>query len=154
MTEEIKARIKNAAALEKIIQKNGSIFSHELGSTDTYFRQPQGRVLKVTEDQRGAFVAELREKSGRFSVTKNERIEDAKKFKMKMKKEYGIESVLKKKIRVFILGKYTINIVSIKGLGSFVVLESDKADVGTLKKIMDSKNPDIISVPFNQLKKR
>ena len=60
MAEELKIRIQNYKKIEEGLIKLGAKFSEETNVVDTYFKQSVGKVLKITEDNRGKFLVNLK----------------------------------------------------------------------------------------------
>ncbi len=103
MTEELKIRITDYKKVEHDLIKIGARFKEEIYVVDTYFNQPRGEVLKITEDDKGDFLVNLKAKDGNFNIVKYEKIDNSKEIKKELTKKYGIKCVLKKKRRFSIL---------------------------------------------------
>ena len=68
MPEELKIRIHDYRKVESHLKKIGAKFFEELNVTDTYFKQPKGKVLKITEDEKGVFLVNLEAKDNKFDI--------------------------------------------------------------------------------------
>ena len=155
MAQELKVRITNYIKIEEKLIILGCRFLEELNVTDTYFSQPEGKVLKLTEDETGSFLVELQAKDGKFSILKNEKLENAEKTKNEMGKKFGIKCVLKKKRRFFEgekfgLGNFNTNLI--EGLGEFLILEGEQPDARIVTEILGIREPEYITMSFDRLK--
>lgn len=74
MNRELKIRIRDFRALEHALQERHATLLKTLHVKDTYFNQPKGNVLKITEDETGIFLVRLEEHDGMFLVRSYEPI--------------------------------------------------------------------------------
>ncbi|MBI1973787.1 hypothetical protein HYS54_03150 [Candidatus Micrarchaeota archaeon] len=151
MAEEIKVRIRDRKAAERRITSKGGRFTGEISVRDSYFNQPAGETLKVTEDDRGNFVVRLHTSNGKFQITEYRRIRDAEKMKRKFGKLYGLKCVLHKKRRFFSLGKLKININVTRELGSFLIVEGENLNKPAVMKALGIQHPDYVTLAFDEL---
>jgi len=154
MPLELKIRINNYKKVEKKLIKLGAKFTEELDVVDTYFKQPSGEVLKITEDNKGDFLVKLKLKEGKFVVVKYEPVRNVDKLKKELTKKYGLKCVLKKKRRFFDFGDYKININLIEDVGEFLILEGENPTPEIITEKLKIKNPEFITVSFDILKKQ
>ena len=152
MPLELKIRINNYKKVEKKLIKLGAKFTEELDVVDTYFKQPSGEVLKITEDNKGDFLVKLKLKEGKFVVVKYEPVRNVDKLKKVLIKKYGLKCVLKKKRRFFDFGDYKININLIEDVGEFLILEGENPTPEVITEKLKIKNPEFITVSFDELK--
>ncbi len=152
MAEELKIRIQNYKKVEENLIKLGAKFSKEINVVDTYFKQPVGEVLKITEDDKGNFLVNLKSKDGKFEIVKYEPIDDVDKIKYELTKKFGIKCVLKKKRRFFDFENYKININLIEGVGEFLIVEGENLTPEIITEKLKIKNPEFITVSFDELK--
>ncbi len=152
MAEELKIRIQNYKKVEEGLIKLGAKFSEEIDVIDTYFKQPAGEVLKITEDNKGNFLVNLKLKNGKFEIIKYEKIDNIEKLKKELINKFGIKCVLKKKRRFFNFENYIININLIENIGEFLVVEGKNLTPEIITKKLKIKNPEFITVSFDELK--
>ncbi len=153
MAEELKIRIKYYKEMEKHLKEFGAKFLEEIHVIDTYFKQPKGQVLKITEDDKGNFLVNLKSRKGKFEIVKYEKIKNVEKIKKELANKFGIKCVLKKKRRFFDFGKYKININLIEDVGEFLIVEGENLSKDIITKKLKIKNPEFITVSFDELKK-
>jgi adenylate cyclase class IV len=151
MKQEIKIRIKDIEAIEKKIKEIGGSFVQEEAVLDTYLKQPKGEVLKIVEDSSGAFVMRLQQQGDGFVILYKKEIKNVDVEKKKCGEVYGVKVVQKKIYRLFSVDDYTININTIEGVGSFLIISSETVDPKTLLEELDITKPDFITVPFCDL---
>ena len=152
MTEEVKIRIRGYRKLERHLKKLGARFTEEIDVTDTYFKQPAGEVLKITEDDRGDFLVKLKSRNGKFQIVGYEPVDDAEKMKRDMAKKFGVKCILKKKRRFFDFEGYKININLIEGMGEFLIVEGESLAPEIVAERLKIKNPEFVTVSFDELK--
>ncbi len=151
MAEEKKIRIKACKEVEQMLLSKGAVFEREASVTDTYFRQQKGHVLKVTEEEQGAFEVELKADRGGFAIVRYEKVEDAEERKEELAEEFGIKRVLKKRRRFFAYKEYTININLIEDVGEFLIVEGERVPESVITEELGFPDPTWITVPFSEL---
>ncbi|MBI4175989.1 MAG: hypothetical protein HY518_02195 [Candidatus Aenigmarchaeota archaeon] len=149
--EELKIRIRDYRKVEESLKRMGARFTEELHVVNTYFNQPRGKVLKITEDRKGNYLVGLALKDGKFQVVRNERIADAEREKKRLKKRFGIRCTLKS-TRIFSYGKYVISINLIEGVGEFLIVEGENLKPDVITKRLKIREPEFITVSFDRLK--
>jgi adenylate cyclase class IV len=154
MRGELKVKINNYRKVEVELAKLGAKFSKELHVVDTYFNQLKGEVLKITEDDGGDFLVNLKSKGGGFEIVKYEKIENVEGLKKELSNKFGVKCILKKRRRFFDFGDYTININLIEDLGEFLIVEGENLKKEIVTKKLKIKNPKFITVSFDELKKK
>lgn len=152
MKEELKIRINNYKEIENSLVKTGAKFLEELDVKDTYFNQEQGRVLKITEDERGFFLVELKEENGKFKILKYKKIDNPEELKKRLQNTYGIKCILTKKRRFFKFKDYNININLIEDIGDFLIVEGENLNKNIIIEELGIQNPEFITKSFDQLK--
>lgn len=153
MAEELKIRIRDYKKIEENLIKLGAKFSEEIDVIDTYFKQPIGKVLKITEDNRGIFLVNLKSKNGKFEIVKYKPIDDVKKVRNELTKKFGVRCILKKKRRFFDFGNYKININLIEDVGEFLIVEGKNLAPEIFTEKLKMKNPEFITVSFDKLRR-
>ncbi len=103
MRKELKVRISDYKEVEKKIVSLGGTFTGEVEVVDTYYKQPEGKVLKISEDDRGNFLVQLQAENGGFVVMKYERIEKVKNVKEMLRERDMVELVCWIKYGVFLI---------------------------------------------------
>lgn len=153
MVEELKIRIQNYKKVESKLIKLGVKFSEEINVIDVYFKQPAGEVLKITEDDKGNFLVNLKSKNGKFQIMKYEKIDDVEKVKEELIEKFGIKCILRKKRRFFDFENYKININLIEDVGEFLIIEGENLTPEIITGKLKIKNPEFITVSFDELKR-
>jgi adenylate cyclase class IV len=125
MPSELKARLADWRATASALYDKGAVLQQELGLTDTYYNQPAGSVLKLTETGGGATLVELKASGGGFEAIRKQDIaptgvEGAKK---RLAAKHGVKCVLDKKRLVTQYRQYTVLFELIKGLGDFLIVQ-------------------------------
>lgn len=144
-------RIQDAEEIESALKRLGAVFEGETSFTDTYFDQPLGRVLKITENKEGTFLVSLHAKDGKFRITKKEAIEDSEKIKNELSAKYGIRRILKGRRQYFNLADFKISLNSIDGLGNFLILTGNNPNKEFIEDTLGIKDPEYITVSFDNL---
>lgn len=152
MPEELKIRIQDYRKVEEQLKQLGARFYEELNVVDTYFNQPSGEVMKITEDDSGNYLVNLKSRNGKFEIVKYEKIADIQKLKSELTDKFGVKTVLKKECRFFDFENYKININLIEGLGEFLIVEGEDLSSEIITEKLGVKNPEFITVSFDELK--
>lgn len=152
MAEELKIRIHDYKKIEDKLKILGAEFTEEISVVDTYFKQPAGEVLKITKDDRGDFLVNLRSRKGKFEILRYERIDDVKKLKKELTCKFGVKCVLKKKRRFWNFENFIININLIEDVGEFLIVEGEKLKPEIITEKLGIKKPEFITVSFDELK--
>lgn len=151
MKKEIKIRIHNYKKVEDNLTKLGAKFSEEIDVVDTYFKQPAGKVMKITQDDRGNFLVKLEAKDGGFEILKYTKIHDVKRRKKVLSEKFGVKCVIKKKRRFFDFGEYNININLIEDVGEFLIIEGENLDKEVITNKLKIENPEFVTISFDEL---
>ncbi len=152
MKKELKVKIHDYKSVEDRLKRLGGQFKGEIRVKDTYFNQLDGKVLKITEDDKGDFLVELHGKDGGFIIKKYEKINNSEELKEQLGKRYGVDSVLKKRRRFWKVHSLDFNINIIEGLGDFLILEDENPKKEIITDLIRLKDPEYVEVPFNNLK--
>lgn len=150
--EERKIRIDNLEEIENKLKIAGACLIEELEIVDTYYKQPEGSVLKITENDHGNFLVKLKEIDGKFEFIKNEKVEKLKPLKDALKEKYGRDIIVDKQMWFYRWKEYIASINLIDEIGNFLVVRGHSvpedifADLGI-------QNPEVITVPFSELVK-
>ncbi|MBI5122545.1 hypothetical protein HZA75_01675 [Candidatus Roizmanbacteria bacterium] len=152
MQQELKIKINNIPPLEENLNSLGAAFVEEQTFADTYFNQPAGEVLKLGDNDKGFFFQSLKATpDGKFTIIKNNQIENFDQVKAEMAREYGIKCVLKGKRRIYTVGADKIILNSIDGLGDFLILTGENPTEDFFVKKLGIQNPEYIKVSFDTL---
>lgn len=151
MREELKIRIRNSPEVDKGLLQKGAKFSHEFHVVDTYFQQPKGEVLKITEDETGNFLVNLKARDGKFEIVKYQKLDNVGEEKSKLQRQFGVKAILKKKRRFFDFQQYIINVNIIKDVGEFLIVEGERVSPAIFHEL-GIENPKFITVSFDELK--
>jgi len=150
--EERKIRITNIEEAEKKLLSAGAIFQNEMEASDTYYKQPEGHVLKVTENDYGKFLIQLVQKGGKFEVTRHEKIEKPRELKNALKERYGRDIILDKKRRRFEWKEYNLGIYIIEDVGDFLIVKGEVVQ-DSLFAELGFDEPEFVEFPFSELAK-
>jgi len=151
MAEELKIYIDNPEEIEQKLRSIGANFIEELHIIDTYFDQP-GMVLKLTEDQSGAYITQLQAKDGGFQFLKKDEIHNVEETKANLEKQYGVKCVLKKKKRIWGFDKFNVNLNLFEDIGNFLIVEGEKVTPNIFTEIFGLKDPKYLTKSFAQHK--
>lgn len=154
MATELKLRIKNYKEIEKKLKNLGAEFFQELDGKDIYFNQPKGKVLKIVKDNTGIFLSRLQAENGRFIILEHTSINNLLKKKEELAKKYGVKTILRKKRRQWKLGDILFDFNLIQDVGDFLIINSDNPKRSTVTELLGIKNPEYITVSFDELRKK
>ena len=150
---ELKLRVEDYRKIEHRLDDLGAKFIQELNVVDTYFNQPKGKVLKIEQDERGNFISKLEAHKGRFKILESKKVKNIEKEKNHLKEKFGIKAILKKKRRQWELGDTLFDFNLIENVGDFLILNSENPHKSTVTDLLGIKNPEYITVSFDELKK-
>lgn len=145
-------RIYNSQALEKRILQNGAKLTDQTSFVDTYFNQPSGNVLKIVEKNKGAFLNTFQAADGRFNVVKDERVNNPGKLKKQYASQYGIKRIMKGKRKFFEFKYYLLTFNLIDNVGDFLIVTGENPSTEFVKNELFIKNPEYITVSFDEVK--
>lgn len=151
--QELKFRIRNYENTEEKLRKLGAEFLKELHVTDIYFKQPEGKVLKITIDNSGMFLVELEATAGKFQIKAYAPLTKVEATLERLVRKYGVKCIIFKRRRFWKLGEYRININIIPGVGDFLIFESSNIQPADVEKLKIGLL-EIIKVSFDVLKCR
>jgi adenylate cyclase class IV len=154
MVEELKIQIYDYKKIEANLKRLGWKFSEEINVTDTYFNSPKSEVLKITEDDKGNFLVNLKSKNGKFQIVKYEKTDNVQEMKKELSNRFGVKCILKKIRRFWHKEKenYTININLIEDVGEFLIVEGEGLTRDIITEKLQIKNPKFITISFDELK--
>ena len=152
MTQELKLHLTDPQAIETKLQSLGAIFIDETNFTDTYFNQPEGEVFKITYNNKGYFLVQLkRTPQGTFDTIKNQKIDNADDVKAEMGNEYGIKCILEGKRKNYSLNNFTYTITTINQRGTFLIITGESPTQALVTMELGIANPEYITVSFDNL---
>lgn len=151
MSEELKVHIHNHIDIEKSLLRKGAKLIDETYFIDTYFKQPEGKVLKIVEKASGSFINIFQAVNGKFAVVKDEQIDNAEKMKAEFTSQYGIKRILKGKRKFYKLQDYKITFNLIDDIGEFLILTGENPTKSFVEKELQIENPEYITVSFDEL---
>ncbi len=149
--KELKIRIENYKKIEKQLVAAGAVFSEEVAVVDTYYPQPVGLVLKVSETDKGNFLVRLQAKDGGFEIKEKQPLTDNEQTKKELVKKHEIKCVLKKKRRFFDFEENQISIELIEDVGEFLILTGENINKEMITNKLGLDNPQFITVSFDEL---
>jgi adenylate cyclase class IV len=147
--KELKIQIDDVEAVEKRLQELGAKFTGGSIHQYTYFNQPEGNVLKVTQTDTDNFLSQLELQNNMFSIVpeksiNHEKIEE-------LKKKYGVKKHLTNIRRFYDYKDNLISVNLIDDVGQFLIIESENPSLELAKKIAGTDNPKIITASFDNL---
>lgn len=150
--QELKLRISDTQAIEEKLKSLGATFVEETEFSDTYFNQPDGEVFKITENNKGSFLVQLkRTPQGTFDTIKNQKIDNPNEVKTEMGNEYGIKCVLEGKRKNYSLDTFTITINLIHGRGAFLIITGENPTQDFVTTKLGIATPEYITISFDNL---
>ena len=153
MAKELKARIHDLEKVKKNLQKLCASFQGKINSTDIYYNQPEGKVLRLTETIKGNKLISLKAQGEGFVIEKAEEIKGPNAKKKELKNKFGINCILERTISTYSYDNEKVSIHEIKDVGNFLILESENPKPEKICKLLDEKNLEFIKVSFDTLKK-
>lgn len=151
MSQELKVCIHHVQILEKKLQRIGATLTDETYFIDTYFCQEPGRVLKIVEKKSGFFLNIFQAIDGKFKVIKDESITNPHQLKSQFSSQFGIRRILKGKRKFFQFQGYTIILNLIENVGDFLIITGENPSKDFVEKKLDIKNPEYITVSFDEI---
>lgn len=107
--------------------------------------------MKITEDETGDFLVNLKTRDGKFEIVKYEKLENVNETKAKLQHQFGVKCTLKKKRRFFNFQQYVMNVNIIEGLGEFLIVEGERVTPEVFYEL-GIQDPGFITVSFDELK--
>jgi len=159
---EVKARINNLSAAEKVALEIGAIFEGEFFQVDTYFNVKNGR-LKLREFDSGfaelIFYHRVEDGFERWSDYEVVKLSDSANLKNLLVKAWGIKVIVEKRRKVYIFKNARIHIDNVSGLGNFIEFEviysgDEKQSEDLMKFLINKfalKQEDFIKVSYSDL---
>ena len=135
MNKELKARIDDPAAVEEKLNQLGAKFERESLHEYVYFRQPEGRVLKLTTADGQTRKTIIEARGDQFEIVANDLVQDPEAEKNELDQEFGIKRELSNHRRFFSMGGESITINRIEGVGDFLIIESDAPSAELLDRL-------------------
>lgn len=154
MIQELKVRIHNVQAIEQKLLQNGAKMIDQTYFIDTYFRQPKGKVLKIVEKKRGAFINIFQAVDGKFKVIKDEQIDNIEKLKKELIIQYGIKRIMRGSRKFFKFQNYQIIFNLIDDVGNFVIVTGEDPSKEFVEKELGIEKPEYITVSFDEVGSR
>ena len=118
---------------------------------DTYFVQPKGKVLKITEKDTGTFVNIFQAVDGRFDVVKEEQVANPDPLMAEYGSKFGIKKVLKGRRKFYRIGDYLVTFNLIEGVGDFLILTGDNPTKDYIENVLKIEKPEYITVSFDEV---
>ncbi|MBU0981527.1 hypothetical protein KKC94_02435 [Patescibacteria group bacterium] len=151
MAGELKIWIRDREAAGAQLVERGARFLREEKVVDTYFKQPVGEVLKMNEGPAGGRLIKLRAKDGGFELVSSEEVD--KDVKDDLEGVFGVQTVLKKRIRFFEFEGYKVSINLIEDVGDFLIVEGENVTPEVITERLGFEDPEYVRVSFDKLKK-
>jgi adenylate cyclase class IV len=153
MAQELKVRVSDYKNIEDKVKSLGAVFLTEAPYKDTYFNQPEGEVLKLSQNGDEVSLIKLQATDGKFVVTDNQTVSDISKVTDELTTQYGVNDTLVGKRITYTLGHLKLQFNLIGSVGDFFIVTGDNPSKEFITEKIGIKNPEYITVPFNQLPK-
>lgn len=150
MSRELKAKINDPEAIEGQLKQLGAEFKGESLHKYVYFRQPEGRVLKLTTADGQTHKTIIEARGDQFEIVANDSVEDPEAEKSELDQEFGIKRELSNNRRFFSLDGESVTINRIEGVGDFLIIESEAPSADLLDKLGIDRNA-IVTDSFDNL---
>lgn len=150
MPQELKIRIRDRAAVERLLKAAGAVPTQELQVTYTYFNQPEGQVLKLAVTAKETWLVAIAHEETTFKIVKNERVENPEEMRAKLTATFGVKAVLHNNRTFFDWRGFRVSINEIKERGTFLILEGQGPTVKLLEEL-GIEHPELITVSFDRL---
>jgi len=123
---EVKARVLELSSLETALRTKTGSAPAILHQEDTFFTVCKGRLkLRCDPSGRGEVIYYLREDGPGPVVSRYFRtpLENASKAKDELMQMFGLKSVVRKRRKLFLIGRTRVHLDEVEGLGEFMELE-------------------------------
>lgn len=154
MIQEIKARIYNVQKVERRLLQNGAKIIDQTYFIDTYFHQPKGKVLKIVEKKKGAFINTFQAVDGKFKVVKDKQIDNVEELKKELNTQYGIKRIMTGSRKFFQFQNYQIIFNLIDDVGNFIIVTGENPSKEFVEKELDIEKPEYITVSFDEMRSK
>ncbi len=151
MKKELKIRIADYKEVEKLLEQAGAKFIKQDTSTYTYFTQPAGKVLKITQNNEGSFKTVIERSGDQFNIIENSALDDPKELLEEYSKEHGIKKAMSNIRRFFEYKDLIITTNQFKDIGQFLILEGDNPKLSFITEVLGIKNAQVITKSFDDL---
>lgn len=151
MVKELKLRIDKYIIVEAKLMQLSAKYMGESSFVDTYFKQPEGHVLKAIEEKDGSSLLQLKVVDGKFEVVKREAVEDIAAKKELFNKQFGIKKILSGKRISYQLDDTRITLCIIDDIGEFLIVTGENPKEKIVTEILGIQNPEYIRVPFDEV---
>lgn len=151
MDKEVRLRIADLAGMQTQLLRLGAVFERETMYTDTYFKQPDAEVLKISEAVDGSFLVHIKPSEVGFEYLQNERIYDSAKRKSELADKYGVKAVVDRRVKYYRFRQYWVQINIIDGAGNFLVMTGPELTPDKATELLHLKDPELVNVPFDEL---
>ena len=151
MPEELKLKIIDPKKTEESLLAKGATYLGAHNYTDTYFHQPAGKVMKISENEHGAHIVHLTSDGNKWRIDEVSEINNAQGVINDYANQIGKKKVLHRRSRTWKLDQYKLNINSIEGLGDFLIIEGEGLDALAVMKMLDMENPKFITTSFDNI---
>lgn len=149
--QELKVRISSPQEIEDKLKKLGAVFQSETFFVDIYFKQPSGKVLKISDGKEGPFLFVIEKRGDNFEIVKREKVENVEELREELSVKHGVKKVLRGILRFFSLNDYKITIDVIDNVGNFLIVTGENPTKDFVEKKLGIQNPEYITVSFDDL---
>ncbi len=148
--KELKARIDNSEAVEAKLKELGAEFKGEALHEYVYFKQPAGKVLKLSTEDGKVYKTVIEARGNQFEIVSDDVVDNPEAVRAELAGKFGIKRELKNHRRFFNLGGENVSINRIEGVGDFLIIESEAPSAETLDKLGIIKDA-IVTDSFDNL---
>ncbi|MBI2798070.1 hypothetical protein HYX70_02080 [Candidatus Saccharibacteria bacterium] len=151
MQKELKIRVNDPHKIEAKLKSLGCPLSKERTSTYTYFNQPDDRILKISENERGSFLIVMEKVHGKFVIKSKDVIQDLEQTLANLDEKFGLKRIIINRRKFFKHPQMKISLNNIKVVGNFLILKGKNPKIEFVTKELGIKNPEIVTSSFDNL---
>lgn len=150
MSKELKARIQDPEAIRAKLEGMGAAPVDESLHGYVYFKQPQGRVVKLTTKGGKTTKTVLEAKDGKWDIVSDDAVDAPDAMREELAQEFGIKRELRNHRRFFKLGDDTVSLNRIEDVGDFLIIEGEAPSTDLLD-MLGIDRADIVTDSFDNL---
>jgi predicted adenylyl cyclase CyaB len=161
---EIKARVRAPAELHRRAAELIAGAGERIAQEDVFFHVPQGRLkLRIFSPERGELIAYRRDdrpaaKTSEYLIAPTD---SPAALRATLAAALGVQIVVRKQRRLFLVGQTRVHLDEVEGLGAFVeleyVLQPDEdrdrghAEIARLMRLLDIREEDLVAAAYADL---
>lgn len=135
MSKELKARVEDPESAENKLKELGAEPAGESLHEYVYFKQPAGRVVKLTAADGATRKTMLEATDGKWDIVADNVVDNPEAVRAELAEQFGIKRELRNHRRFFNLGGESVSINQIEDVGDFLIIESEAPSAELLDKL-------------------